>query len=84
MRIYAAEHFHLRPRQSGIRHKIADDHDLYNSPDVITTGVLLYPGVTLAKGDHQLRLEITGAHPKAAKNYIVGIDYIRLVPVAKP
>jgi putative membrane-bound dehydrogenase-like protein len=87
---YALELVFTKARDYGLVKLSIDDRvidpavDLYNSPDVITTGVLSYPGVTLEKGDHQLRLEITGAHPKAVKNYMVGIDYIRLVPVTKP
>ena len=57
--------------------------DLYNNPDVVTTGVLSYPGVTLTKGVHRLNFEITGAHPDAVKNYMLGIDYVRLVPATE-
>jgi len=86
---YAVEVVLTKARDYGIVTLSIDDRiidpaiDLYNSPDVITTGVLSYPGVTLSKGDHPLRLEITGAHPKAVKKYMVGIDYIRLVPMAE-
>ncbi len=51
---------------------------------MITTSVLSYPGVTLSNGDHKLRLKITETHPKAVHNYMVGIDYVRLVPVSDP
>ncbi|MDA1230101.1 MAG: c-type cytochrome, partial [Planctomycetota bacterium] len=54
--------------------------DLYNGPQVITTGVLMYPKVTLRKGDHRLDLEIIGANPEAVKGYMVAVDYLRLVP----
>ena len=57
--------------------------DLYNNPDVITTGVLSFPGVTLKQGNHRLQFEITGAHPDAVRNYMLGIDYARLVPAAE-
>ena len=57
--------------------------DLYNGPDVITTGVLTYPGVSLKKGDHRLNLEILGANPDAVKGFMVAMDYVRLVPAAK-
>ncbi len=86
---YALEVVFTKARDYGIVKLSIDDRiidpaiDFFNTPDVITTGVLSYPGVTLSKGEHRLRLEITGAHPKAVRNYMVGIDYVRLVPVAK-
>ena len=54
--------------------------DLYNTPEVITTGVLTYRGVQLAEGAHRLSVEIVGANPAAVKNHMVGVDYVRLVP----
>lgn len=54
--------------------------DCFNNPDVITTGVLSYPSVALAEGEQKLTLEITGANPEAVKAYMVGVDFIRLVP----
>jgi putative heme-binding domain-containing protein len=54
--------------------------DLFNSPDVVTTGVLTYPGISLKPGAHRLSVEITGANPAAAKGFMVAVDYIRLVP----
>ena len=57
--------------------------DLYNTPDVITTGVLSYSGVDLKAGAHRLTLEITGANPEAVKGFMVAVDYIRLVPAAE-
>ena len=53
--------------------------DLYDT-EVITTGVLTYGPHELAKGAHKLSFEIVGANPKAAKSYMVGLDYLRLVP----
>jgi putative membrane-bound dehydrogenase-like protein len=58
--------------------------DLYNKADVITTGVLTWPGIQLSSGMHRLQLEITGANADAVKAWMVGIDYLRLVPSAKP
>ncbi|MBI2481143.1 MAG: c-type cytochrome, partial [Planctomycetia bacterium] len=57
--------------------------DFYNAPDVITTGVLTYPSVELATGNHKLGIEITGAHPEAVKAYMIGLDYVRFVDDAK-
>lgn len=58
--------------------------DCFNAPDVITTGVLTFGPQKLTKGNHKLGFQIVGANPKAAKAYMVGIDYVRLVaPPAK-
>lgn len=54
--------------------------DLYD-PQVITTGMLSYPGVTLTKGTHRFSIEIVGANRSAAKSYMVGVDYLRLSPM---
>lgn len=51
--------------------------DLFDT-QVITTGILSYPDVSLTKGTHRFVVEIVGANPKAAKSYMVGLDYIRL------
>lgn len=51
--------------------------DLYD-PQVMTTGMLSYPAVTLAKGSHRFTIEIVGANPKAEKSYMVGVDFLRL------
>lgn len=53
--------------------------DLYNSPDVLTTGVLSFEGIKLEAGEQRIRFEIVGAHPQAVKQYMVGIDYVRLI-----
>ena len=57
--------------------------DLYNDSAVITTGVLTYAGIPLTKGNHRLKLEITGANPEAVKSWMAGVDYVRLVPSVK-
>jgi hypothetical protein len=54
--------------------------DLYNYPDVITSGELTLASGKLAAGKHRLTFEIEGAHPSALKAYMVGVDYFRLVP----
>jgi putative heme-binding domain-containing protein len=53
--------------------------DLYNNPDVITTGVLTFSAGKLSAGAHKLSATIVGANPKAAPGFMVGIDYVRLV-----
>jgi hypothetical protein len=54
--------------------------DLYNYPDVIASGELTLALRKLAAGKHRLAFEIKGANPSALKAYIVGLDYLRLVP----
>ena len=54
--------------------------DLYNAPDVTSTGEREVGARTLKAGDHRLTLEITGANPAAPQTYRVGLDYVRLIP----
>jgi hypothetical protein len=54
--------------------------DLYNNPEVITTGVLRYNKIVIKPGTHRLTLEIQGANPEAVQAYLVAVDYLRLVP----
>ncbi len=58
--------------------------DCYNSPDVITTGVVSSGPRLITKGDHKLSFQLVGANAKAAKAYMVGIDYVRLVTTKTP
>jgi hypothetical protein len=55
--------------------------DLYNSPDVITSGVLKLGAVELKEGSHHLSIRITGANPAAIQKFMVGLDYILLKPM---
>lgn len=57
--------------------------DLYNSPNVLTTGVLTLGRRELAAGKHQFGLEIKGANPSATPSYMVGIDFIQLAAPGK-
>ncbi len=59
---------------------LGDPIDLYNYPDVITTGVLSLGVHKLTAGNHRLTLEISGANRAAMKGYRVGMDYVRLIP----
>ena len=52
--------------------------DLYNNPDVITTGPVSLGTHELSAGVHQLSVTITGAHPDAVKAYMFGLDYVYL------
>jgi hypothetical protein len=54
--------------------------DLYNYPDVIPSGEITLASPKLAAGKHRLAFEIRGANPSALKAYMVGLDYLRLVP----
>jgi putative heme-binding domain-containing protein len=86
---YDVEIVFTRARDYGIVKLAIDDTvldaalDLFNAPEVITTGVLTYPKVALKKGSHGLNLEITGANPDAEKGFMVAVDYVRLVPSEK-
>ena len=62
---------------------LGDPVDGYNDPDVITTGVQTFGPRQITKGNHKLGLKITGTNPKAAKAFMVGIDYVRLVAPGK-
>lgn len=57
---------------------IGEPLDLYNYPDVITSGELTLATVDLTAGPHTLTITITGANPAAARAYLVGLDYLRL------
>lgn len=63
---------------------LGESVDCYNAPDVITTGVVTFGPRLLTKGNHKLGFQITGANAKAVKGYMVGIDYVKLVPTTKP
>jgi hypothetical protein len=52
--------------------------DLYNFPDVISTGALALGAKSLDAGKHRLTLEIAGVNPAASGGDKLGIDYIRL------
>ena len=60
---------------------ILDEVNLYD-PQVVTTGELPLGAHELAAGTHQLYLNILGKDPNAAPGYMVGIDYLQLVPVS--
>ena len=53
--------------------------DLY-APTVVTSGVLVFPDHRLKAGKYRLRFDILGANPQAAKAYMIGVDYVRLMP----
>eukprot|EP00913_Durusdinium_trenchii_P013350 g12531.t1 len=57
--------------------------DLFNSPNVVTTGVLTFPAPDIKAGKHKLTIRIVGANRKAVKSYMVGLDYVRWKTPAK-
>jgi serine/threonine protein kinase len=59
---------------------IRKEIDLYNFPDVITTGELNLGKQRLDAGPHKLTLVIAGANPAAVQAFMVGLDYVRLQP----
>ena len=52
--------------------------DLYNIPDVVTSGELDWGTHALDAGEHKLEVKITGANPAAVKGYMFGLDYVKL------
>ena len=60
--------------------KLGKTIDLFNAPDVVTTGVVSLGAHDLSAGKHKLTIEITGANPKAVKAYMFGLDYVKLDP----
>lgn len=85
--VYDVEIVLTRARDYGIVKISLDDVlldpglDLFNTPEVINTGVLTYSGIALRAGNSRLIMEIVGANPQAVKGYMVAVDYVRLVPV---
>lgn len=57
-------------------HPLGSPVDLFE-PKVVTTGRLQWDVGKLKPGKHSLAFEIVGANPKAAKNYMLGLDYLR-------
>ncbi|MBE0536247.1 MAG: DUF2961 domain-containing protein [Phycisphaerae bacterium] len=57
--------------------KLGEPLDLYND-GVVATGAIDLGKHELSKGEHVLKVEITGANEKAKKAYMFGIDYVKL------
>ncbi len=58
--------------------KVGGPIDLYNNPEVITTGLVNLGSQEFTAGKHRLTFEITGTNPAAAKQFMVGIDAVQL------
>lgn len=57
---------------------IGESIDLYNFPDVISTGALNLGSRALDAGKHRLTVELTGANAAAVAGDKVGLDYLSL------
>lgn len=81
---YQLEIVLTQARDYGVFQILIDDQplggpiDLFNAPNVITTGVLTIDAGPLTKGQHRLSFRIAGANPAAVKAYMLGLDYVRL------
>jgi hypothetical protein len=60
--------------------KLGEPLDLYDG-SVIPVGPVSYGTQDLPAGSHTLRIEILGANEKAVKNYMFGLDYVKITPV---
>jgi len=60
---------------------VASGVDLYDS-EVIPSGAIALGTHTLAPGQHELKIEITGKNQAAVAHYMVGVDRLTLEPVA--
>jgi putative membrane-bound dehydrogenase-like protein len=85
--IYELEVVMTRARDYGIVQLLLNDVelgspiDLFNSPDVITTGVLSFEPRRLTAGEHVLSVRIVGRHPQSVPSHMFGLDYVRLQPL---
>ncbi len=57
---------------------LGENIDLYNFPDVISTGALAIGSKKLEAGNHRLTIEMTSVNPAAAGGDKLGVDYLRL------
>jgi hypothetical protein len=60
--------------------KLGPPVDLFHD-GVVPTGEIDLGTRELSAGEHTLMVEITGANPKAVKNFMFGLDYLRLKAV---
>jgi hypothetical protein len=60
--------------------KLGEPIDLYHE-SVVATGLVTMGEHDLTAGDHKLTVEILGANDKAIKNYMFGLDYVKLDPL---
>lgn len=60
--------------------RVGESLDLYHT-SVVPLGPVDLGTRDLSSGEHTLGVEILGANPKAIKNYMFGLDYVKLQPV---
>jgi hypothetical protein len=60
--------------------KLGDPIDFYHEPGVVVGPPQVLGTVALRAGENTLSFAITGAHPKAKKSYMIGLDYLLLTP----
>jgi hypothetical protein len=59
--------------------KVGAPIDLYHD-GVVASGELELGELALKRGEHKLTLTITGANPQAVKRFMVGLDYVKVLP----
>ena len=52
--------------------------DLYNYPDVLTSGEITFGNSKFEAGPHKLTIVVSGTNPAAVPANMVGLDYLRL------
>ncbi|HWL11224.1 MAG TPA: PVC-type heme-binding CxxCH protein, partial [Planctomicrobium sp.] len=57
--------------------KLGEPIDLY-SKEVVTSGVLSFPKVSVTGNKHALNVRIVGTNPQAAPSYMFGLDAVRI------
>lgn len=72
-----------RARDYGALQLFLDDQPLgepldFYDTEVLTTGVITFPKVTVKGKQHSLQAKIVGANPMAVKSYMFGLDYLRI------
>ena len=55
---------------------LAGPIDLYNRPDVVSTGSMSLGTLPLTAGTHRLGVSIVGRHPEATPAFMFGMDYL--------
>jgi hypothetical protein len=77
-RDYGIVQFHLNGK------KLGKPVDLFNSPQVVSTGPIDLGAVELKKGKSTLRVEVVGSNPKSdGLRYMWGLDCVVLKPAEK-
>ncbi|WP_222436083.1 PVC-type heme-binding CxxCH protein [Rubripirellula reticaptiva] len=58
--------------------QVAERFDLFNGPNVVSTGPVSLGTFELASGDNALHVSIEGTNPHAAPAFMFGLDYVHL------